>query len=50
MGGSDKATNEFTELPDVWYSEDGVNWELASEDAGFTRTASQTALTFDNKI
>ena len=50
MGGSDKATNEFTELPDVWYSEDGVNWKLASEDAGFTPTASQTALTFDNKI
>ena len=50
LGGSNKATNEFIELPDVWYSEDGVNWQIASEDAGYTRTALQTALTFDNKI
>ena len=50
MGGSDKATNEFTELPDVWYTEDGTNWKLASENAGFTPTALQAVLTFDNKI
>ncbi len=50
LGGSNKATNELIELTDVWYSEDGVNWQIASEDAGFTPTASQAALTFENKI
>lgn len=50
FGGSDYATNQFTELSDAWYSEDGITWNLAANDAGYTPVASATSLTFNDKI
>ncbi|MDB4293582.1 hypothetical protein N9954_09265, partial [Maribacter sp.] len=50
ISGSDKATNELQELDDVWYTEDGKTWQLASEHAGYTATANHTSLVYDDKI
>ena len=35
---------------DVWYSTDGANWQLATEDAGFPATRQHASVVFDNKI
>ncbi|KPM32787.1 Kelch repeats protein [Croceitalea dokdonensis DOKDO 023] len=50
LSGSDNATNELVELDDVWFSEDGVNWQLAAKNAGYTASAFHTSVTYANKI
>lgn len=35
---------------DVWYSEDGTKWELATEEAEFPAREQHTALVYDDKI
>jgi len=48
--GSDAAVNPKLEKSDVWYSEDGKVWKLASNDAGYTPVAFHTSLVHNNKI
>jgi len=35
---------------DVWYSSDGVNWNCATDSAGWSSRESQTSVEFDNKL
>lgn len=37
-------------LNDVWYSSDGENWTLATEEAQWSRRAGHSSVVFDNKI
>lgn len=50
ISGSDRATDEYNELPDVWYTEDGKNWKLASKSAGYGKLAQHTVVTYKDKI
>lgn len=38
------------EFADVWYSEDGIHWTLATEEPGFSERRNHTSVVFDNKI
>lgn len=38
------------EKKDVWHSEDGINWELATEEAEFPAREQHTTLVFNDKI
>ena len=50
ISGSDKLINQLQELPDVWVTVDGINWERAAQDAGFQPVAEHTSVVFNNSI
>ncbi|MDR9365614.1 MAG: hypothetical protein RI575_09770 [Balneolaceae bacterium] len=37
-------------MKDVWYSEDGINWKLATEEADFPARVQHTAFAYDDKM
>ena len=37
-------------MKDIWYSEDGINWELATEEAEFPARVQHTAFAYDDKM
>ncbi|UII76806.1 hypothetical protein LV716_03170 [Flagellimonas sp. HMM57] len=51
IGGSgNDFDSTFNTLNDVWYSEDGVSWTAATQEARFFRRANHTSVTFDEKL
>lgn len=44
------SSNELTETPDVWYSDDGSVWIQAAQNAGFDPVAEAEALSFNGKL
>lgn len=43
-------STEFKETNDVWSSDDGVNWTLVTEDAGFPVRRGHSTLVFNNQL
>ena len=51
VGGEKEVSGEFPQLTnDVWYSEDGVNWNLATDNAQFEQRWKSEMIVFDNKM
>ncbi len=50
IGGRTRANGAFTDKNDVWFSEDGENWQKATENASFSPRSALASTVFDNKI
>ena len=50
-GSTDSSSGDLEELDDVWYSSDGLTWNLATDDAlGVPNIGSHEAVVFNNKL
>ena len=50
ISGADFAISQLNEIPDVWYSEDGKDWKLATKDAGYKPVAFHTSVVYKDTI
>ena len=50
IGGADRLISLLNEIPDVWFTEDGINWQLAAADGGFRAMVTHDAIVFNGKI
>ncbi len=44
------SSNSSIELEDVWYSEDGITWILANDQAGYRASVFMSSVSYDGKI
>ena len=50
LSGSDNLISQYFEVPDIWSSVDGINWELISSNAGFDGVAFGQAVSHNGKL
>ncbi|MFC1838664.1 metallophosphoesterase [Thermodesulfobacteriota bacterium] len=50
MGGYQYSDGTFTQMNDVWYSYDGINWTCATNSAGWDARSGHTSIVYDGKM